>query len=165
MQGVTSGKSYSAGEAETAFSFFHVQSGCNNGALWVGTQDPWQAGCKELEASCSQESERPGTQAHREAPGLCGRRPGSGTRSLRTRSWARRRLTITPLEAQAQTPAKVGTSAGNTCPRRGVAQKSPASFIIPSAHSNVSKFREDSVYSHAKILATFSLNNTSTHGG
>lgn len=86
-------------------------------------------------------------------------------RSLRTRSWARRRLTITPLEVQAQTAAKVGTSAGNTCPRRGVTQKSPASFITPSAHSNVSKFREDSVYSHAKILATFSLNNTSTHGG
>lgn len=90
------------------------------------------------EASCSQDTERPGTQASREAPGLCGRRPGRGMRSLRTRSWARRRLTIITLEAQAQTLAKVGTSR-KTCPCRGVTRKSPASFTTPSAHSNVSK--------------------------
>lgn len=30
------------------FSFFHVQSGCNNGALRVRTWDPWQAAARNL---------------------------------------------------------------------------------------------------------------------
>ena len=73
---------------------------------WEPATPGRRAAGNSIEASCSQESERPGTQASREAPGLCGRRPGSGMRSLRTRYWARRRLTITTLEAQAQTPAR-----------------------------------------------------------
>lgn len=86
------------------------------------TPGRWAAG-NLIEASCSQESERPGTQASREAPGLCGRRPGSGMRSLRTRSWARRRLTITTLEAQAQTPARRAPRQGTGATQRSYTEE------------------------------------------
>lgn len=56
---------------ETAFSFFHAQSGCNRRALWAGTRDRWLAAGNSIRHRVPGESERPGTTASREATGLC----------------------------------------------------------------------------------------------
>lgn len=110
-----------------------MQSGCNNGALWVEPRDPlagWAAG-NLIEASCSQESERPGTQASREAPGLCGSYPGSGMRSPQDSLLGPGEVDHHNTRSPSSDPRPGGHLGREHVPRRGVSTESPPH---PSSH-------------------------------
>jgi len=145
---------------------------CDSRALQARSLGCRLAAGKSIWASRSQGLGGPRTEANREAIGLRRRSPGLGRSSLRPRSWARGRpahharalgaargqLGVTG--SSASSPGQAGTLPGTPACRREVKRKSPTSFIIPFAHSNVSKPFGKTVYSHTEVPTTFSLNST-----